>query len=217
MRHHPESDSKPASFKLLRSIRETEFQENAPDLSKADLTDYWEIAFTPNIFRLMSTMDHIFEEVKYDMHISPSHWFTLAAEFYLNIVSKHLYERLHQDLHLYRSRINRKFKFDICLLHTHPSDKIIIALRAIFYLCSKLAKTWRAPYGFSLFTLGLLKVLRLSTPPCSTLTAIPIQKYNLDVQEMSEFTSWLELLKSNEVEHPKYNYDDNYDYNSDSD
>ena len=88
--------------------------------------------------------------------MTPSHWFTLAAEFYLN---KHHYERLHQDLHPYRPRINRKFKFDICLLHTHPPDKIIIALRAIFYLCSKLAKTWRAPYGFSLFTLGLLKVL----------------------------------------------------------
>ena len=43
------------------------------------------------------------------------------------------------------------------------------------------------------------------------LTGIPIQKYNLDVQEMSEFTSWLELLKSNEVE------DSNFDCYSDSD
>ena len=159
-----ESIPRPPFFKLLRSIRGTAFQEHAPDLSKADLTKYWVIPESPKIFRLMSTMDHVFEEVKYDIHISPSHWFTLAAEFYLNIIAKHLYQRLHQDIHLYRPRINSKFKFDICLLHTHPSDKIIIALRAIFYLCSKLAETWRVPYGFSLFTLGLLKVLRLSTP-----------------------------------------------------
>ena len=162
---------KPASFKLLRSIRETEFQENAPDLGKGDFRGRWEWSHSPNIFRLMSAMDDIFEEVTYDMHISPSHWFTLVAEFYLNIVAKHLYQQLHPDLRLYQPAIHRYFNFDICLLHTHPSDKIIIALRAIFYLSSKLAKTWRAPAGFSLFTLGLLKVLRLSTPACSTLTA----------------------------------------------
>ena len=139
----------------------------------------------------------------------------LRQNFTFNIVAKHLYQRLHPDLCLFRPPIYKGFKFDICFLHAHPSDKIIIALRAIFYLCSKLAETWRPPYGFSLFTLGLLKVLRLSTPPCSTLTAIPIQKYNLDVQEMSEFTSWLELLKSNEVEHPEYNYYSDYGYDSD--
>ena len=70
-----ESDSKPASFKLLRSIRETKFQENALDLSRAGLTDYWEFGEFRNIFHwhVMSTMDRIFEEVKYDIHISPSH------------------------------------------------------------------------------------------------------------------------------------------------
>ena len=129
--------------------------------SKADLTYLRGINDSPALI-IMSTMDHtIFEEVKYDIHISPSHWFTLTAEFYLNIVAKHLYQRLHPDLHLYRPRIRKEFKFDICLLHTHPSDKIIIALRAIFYLCSELAETWRAPYGFSLFTLGLLKVTQI--------------------------------------------------------
>ena len=46
------------------------------------------------------------------------------------------------------------------------------------------------------------------------LIAIPIQKYNLDVQEMSEFTSWLELLKSDEGEEIE---DLNYDSDDDSD
>ena len=45
----------------------------------------------------------------------------------------------------------------------------------------------------------------------------PIQKYNLDVQEMSEFTSWLELLKSNEVEDPNFDYYSDSDSDSDSD
>ena len=46
------------------------------------------------------------------------------------------------------------------------------------------------------------------------LIAIPIQKYDLDVKEMSEFTSWLELLKSDEGEEIE---DLNYDSDDDSD
>ena len=217
-----ESDSEPAVFKLLRSVRETELQgdgvliSNVPDLRKLDhFYQYWERS-NSCFLRIISTMDRIFEEATYDIHISPSHWFTLVAEFYLNIVVKHLYQRLHPDLDLYRPPIYKEFKFDICLLHAHPSEKIIIALRAIFYLCSELATTWRAPYGFSLFTFGLLKVLIVkSSTMLKSLIAIPILKYNLDVQEMSEVTSWLELLKSDEGE--EIELDLNYDFDDDSD
>ena len=52
----------------------------------------------------------------------------------------------------------------------------------------------------------------------STLTIIiPIQKFDLNMQEVSEFVPWLEVLKSDEVDHldddyPKYRHCISYNY-----
>ncbi|KDR85788.1 hypothetical protein GALMADRAFT_386996 [Galerina marginata CBS 339.88] len=166
---------------LGSSPNEVEITEGDSDLSFADINI---IRNTINdYFSTISTITPILKHAKYCQVISASHWSTLAAEFYLHMTAKNQYHRLHPEFKSYSRLLDATFTasgFDFWLLHVNPTQKMLLALRAIRCLCYKVPEKWQAPAGFCSLVMGLL------------------QKFQLEETECSKFYSWLEDLKQQE-------------------